>query len=220
MSIKAVLFDIDGTLADSNELHVSAWDEVFRARGIRLSRRAIHDQIGKGADLLVPALVPGADEQEVQALGDEHGAVFKSRYLARVQPFPHAHNLLGRAHHAGMRVVLASSASQDELERYLDLFDARAFVHASTSIDDVRNSKPAPDIFDVALKRAHVAADQALAIGDSPYDVQAAGRCGVATLALRSGGFSDEVLLSAGAAALYNDASDLLADFDRALLTR
>ena len=206
--IKAVLFDLDSTLADSNDLHVRAWAEVFQARGLHVTDKAIHSQIGKGADLLVPALVPGSDEKAAEALGEAHGEVFKAKYLAQVRPFPDAYDLLARTRAAGRRVVLASSASKGELDHYLNLLGTRDIV------DDVATSKPAPDIFAIALKKVGVEAAEAVAVGDSPYDVEGAGKCGVATVALRSGGFSDEVLEQAGATALYDDASDLLAGFE------
>lgn len=217
MPIKAMLFDIDGTLADSNEFHVTTWDEVFRARGVAITRDDIHAQIGKGADLLVPALIPGADERTIKALGDAHGHVFKEKYLDQVKAFPQVRELLQAVHAAGVRVVLASSASEGELKHYIDLFDASALIDAQTSIDDVETSKPAPDIFQVALQRAGVAPDQALAVGDSPYDVESAGKSGIATIALRSGGFSDEVLLAAGATQLFDDAADLLESLEEIL---
>ena len=212
MAIKAVLFDIDGTLVDSNDLHVGAWVEVFKAEGVEVAPAAVHAQIGKGADLLVPALMPGVDGATAERLGEAHGALFKSRHLDQVRPFPGAHDLLARTRAGGRKVVLASSASSEELERYLDLLDARDLVDAGTTIDDVETSKPAPDIFATALKRAQVAAPEALAVGDSPYDVRSAGQSGVATVALRSGGFGDDVLCEA--VALYDDAAALLAAFD------
>jgi HAD superfamily hydrolase (TIGR01509 family) len=217
MSIKAVLFDIDGTLADSNPFHVATWDEVFRARGITVSLDRIHGQIGKGADLLVPALVAGADAATAKAFGDAHGAIFKTKYLDQVKPFPHAHDLLQAVHDAGVRIVLASSASKAELDHYVDLLDASALVDAGTSVDDVKTSKPAPDIFRVALQRARVSAAEALAIGDSPYDIQSAGQSGISTTALRSGGFTDEELICAGAAHLYGDVAELLANLQDVL---
>jgi HAD superfamily hydrolase (TIGR01509 family) len=217
MPIKAMLFDIDGTLADSNDLHVDTWEEVFRAKGIVVPREGIHPQIGKGADLLVPALVPGANQKTAKTLGDAHAAVFKTQYLQKVKPFPRVHELLHAVHDAGVRIVLASSASKEELKHYVDLFDASSMVDAQTSIEDVETSKPAPDIFKVALQRAGVARDQALAVGDSPYDVESAGKSGIATIALRSGGFSDEVLLAAGAAQLFDDAADLLDNLQQIL---
>ena len=218
--IKAVLFDIDGTLVDSNDLHVRAWAQVFQARGHAIEDEAIHAQIGKGADLLVPDLLPGSDEEAAEALGEAHGDIFKSRYLAQVKPFPGARELLARTREAGRRVVLASSASGEELEHYLDLLDARELVEASTSGDDVGTSKPAPDIFAVALKRVGVDASEAVAVGDSPYDIEGAAGCGMGTVALRSGGFDDETLKAAGAIAIYDDVAALLAGFEDSPLAR
>ena len=214
MIVKAVLFDIDGTLADSNDFHVRAWIEVFEEDGVEVTPDAVHAQIGKGADLLVPTLIPGADEDRAERLGEAHGKLFKTRYLDLVRPFPHAHDLLARTRQSGRKVVLASSASKEELEHYLHLLNARDLVDADTTIDDVKTSKPAPDIFATALKRAQVGAHEALAVGDSPYDVESAGKSGVATVAVRSGQFGADALRQAGAAALYDDAAALLAAFD------
>jgi HAD superfamily hydrolase (TIGR01509 family) len=213
--IKAVLFDIDGTLVDSNDLHVLAWEEAFASVGASFERQVIHDQIGKGADMLVPALLPGADALLQQKLAKAHGEVFADRFLRTVKPFPGAHDLLARVHEAGQTVVLASSASAAELEHYLALLDACELVSASTSADDVENTKPAPDIFAKALKKvAPLVADEVLVVGDTPYDIEAAARCGIAAVALRSGGFSDEALRSAGAIALYDHVAALLAGYD------
>ena len=220
MTIKAVLFDIDGTLVDSNDFHISAWDEAFRAAGATFDRQTIHDQIGKGADKLVPTLLPDADEAQQDALGEAHGEAFKAQYLDRVRPFPGARDLLVRTHAAGQKAVLASSASAEELDHYLDLLDARALVSATTSIDDVENSKPAPDIFAIALgKLAPLTADQVIVVGDTPYDIAAAAKCGIATVAVRSGKFPDDVLRQAGAIALYDDVAALLADYDSSPLS-
>ena len=215
MSIKAVLFDIDGTLVDSNDAHVQVWLEVFRGAGTVLEPQAVHDQIGKGADNLVPALMPGTTKADQERLGEEHGRRFKRDHLAAVRPFPGARELLLRVREAGCRVVLASSASTAELEHYIELMDVRDVVAETTSSDDVENTKPAPDIFATALgKVTPLRPDEVIAVGDTPYDVEAAARCGVATVALRSGGFTDEVLLKAGALALYDDADALLSGFD------
>lgn len=213
MNIKAILFDLDGTLVDSNDLHVKTWEQAFRDAGHAIPAAVIHGQIGKGADMLVPALIPGADDDTAERLGERHGEIFKSRYLAKVRPFPHARDLIARVHDRGQQVVLASSASKDELDHYLDLLDIRALVTASTSIDDVQRSKPAPDIFATALgKLGGIAAEEALVVGDTPYDIAAARDSGVATVALRSGGFADDAL--AGAIAIYDDAAALLAGFE------
>jgi len=210
--IAAVLFDLDGTLVDSNEAHVEVWEQVFREAGQPIGREVIRGQIGKGGDLLVPDLLPELDEKAHQALADRHGELFKAEWLDRIVPFPGAHDLLARVHARGAQLVFASSASTAELKHYLTLLDAEALVDARTSIDDVGTSKPAPDIFAVALDKAGVAAERALAVGDSPFDVEAARKAGLATVAVRSGGFSDDAL--AGAVAIYDDVADLLARFE------
>lgn len=219
MAIRAVLFDIDGTLVDSNDMHVLAWEEAFAGIGAGFDRRTIHDQIGKGTDMLVPTLLPDADEGTQEKLGDAHGDVFKARFLREVRPFPGAHDLLARVRAEGQTVVLASSASAPELEHYLDLLDARDLVTATTSADDVENSKPAPDIFASALgKVAPLSPREAIVVGDTPYDIEAAGKCGIAAIGVRSGKFPDEALLGAGAVALYDDVAALLADYDNSPL--
>jgi HAD superfamily hydrolase (TIGR01509 family) len=216
--IKAVLFDLDGTLVDSNDLHIKAWQQVFDEHGHKISRAAIHEQIGKGGDLLVPALIPGITAHEEKAMSDAHGALFRERYIEQVKPFPGARALLGKAHDAGQRVIFASSASQDDLDYYVRLLDARDIVDTSTSIDDVTHSKPEPDIFAAALKKSGAKADQAIAVGDTPYDIEAATACGIATVAVRSGAFSAEQL--AGAVALYPDVGALARDYSTSPLAR
>jgi HAD superfamily hydrolase (TIGR01509 family) len=214
MAIRAVLFDIDGTLVDSNDMHVLAWEEAFAGVGATFERQAIHDQIGKGADMLVPSLLPDADEAAKGKLSKAHGDVFKARFLDTVKPFPGARDLLARVHASGQRVVLASSASKSELDHYLELLKARDLVHATTSADDVEKTKPAPDIFATALKKlAPLSPEETVVVGDTPYDIEAAAKCGIGTIALRSGKFSDDSLRAAGAIALYDDAAALLADY-------
>jgi HAD superfamily hydrolase (TIGR01509 family) len=215
MPIRAVLFDIDGTLVDSNDLHVLAWQEAFKSIGVDLDREAIHEQIGKGTDMFVPALLPDADDATQEALGKAHGAAFKGRYLEKVKPFAGAHDLLARVREAGQTVVLASSASAEELEHYTSLLDAEDLVGATTSADDVQRTKPAPDIFATALEKVvPLTADEVLVVGDTPYDVEAAVKCGIGAIAVRSGKFPDEALRAAGAIALYDDVAALLADYD------
>ncbi|MET3722834.1 HAD family hydrolase [Sphingomonas trueperi] len=221
MPIKAVLFDIDGTLVDSNDFHVAAWEEAFATIGARFEAHVIHDQIGKGTDMLVPALLPDLDEAGQEKLGETHGAIFKAKFLDRVEPFADAHEILARVHADGLRVVLASSASTAELEHYLGLLDAHALVSETTSADDVERTKPAPDIFATALEKvAPLAPDEVLVVGDTPYDVEAARKCGIAAIGLRSGGFADDALLAAGAVALYDDVAHLLREVAQSLIAR
>ncbi len=211
MIIKACFFDIDGTLVDSNDFHVSAWQEAFEGAGLSFVRQVIHDQIGKGADMLVPTLLPTCTEVEAKNLGEAQGDVFKRKYLKQVKAFPGARELLARVHAAGQRAILASSASKEEVEHYLDLLGVRDVVFATTSADDVKHTKPAPDIFASALAKVPpLAAGEVIVVGDTPYDVEAAAKCGISAVTLRSGKFSDKLLLEAGAVALYNNAQDLL----------
>lgn len=214
MTIKSVLFDIDGTLVDSNDMHVLAWRDAFRGIGVEFGLQDIHAQIGKGGDMLIPALLPEADEKTRATLEDAHGKIFKTRFLGQVKPFPRARELLARVRDSGRRVVLASSASGSDVDFYLDLLGARDLVAATTSADDVENSKPAPDIFAAALRKiAPLTPAEAIVVGDTPYDVEAARKCGIATIGVRSGGFSDESLHEAGAIALYDDVEALLAGY-------
>ncbi len=219
MPVTAILFDIDGTLVDSNDRHVTAWQTAFAGIGRPIDRQTIHDQIGKGTDMLVPTLLPDLDEAAQERLGEAHGAAFRADHLDRVRPFPGAHDLLARAHRAGQRVVLASSASQGELDHYLDLLEARTIVGETTSSDDVERTKPAPDIFATAMRKiGSPPPAQVMVVGDTPYDIEAAATCGIAAIGVRSGGFPDAALTAAGAVALYDDVAALLADYDRSPL--
>jgi len=191
---KAVLFDIDGTLVDSNEFHVLAWDEAFRSDNRSVARHRLRQQIGKGADNLIPSLFPDTTEAEQRALSDVHGEVFKSRYLDQVRPFPHAGALVRALHAQGKKVLLASSSGKTEVEHYARLLGVENELTGTVSFDDVETTKPAGDIFAVALRKAGVAAQDAAAVGDTPYDVEAAAKCGIRTVAVRSGGFTDQEL--------------------------
>ena len=133
--IRAVLFDIDGTLVDSNEPHVAVWERVFREAGRPVSAEVIRGQIGKGGDVLVPTVLPDVSENEVEALSDRHGEIFKHEWLDRIEPFPDARALLQRVHARGIKVVLASSASRKELKHYLKLLDAEALVESKFSTE-------------------------------------------------------------------------------------
>jgi membrane protein len=218
MQIKAILFDIDGTLVDSNELHVTAWDQLFREAGYRFDRRALHDRIGKGGDNYVPAFLPDASEEEQDRLRDAHKRLFAGSLIKQVKPFPGARDLLTRVRDSGRKVVLASSASGEELETHLATLGAEDIVDETTSKDDVEDSKPCPDIFQAAADKAGVTGAEAVLVGDTPYDIEAARRCGIGTVAVRSGGFPDEAL--SGAIAIYDDVGALLAGFDESPLNR
>ncbi len=216
--LKAILFDIDGTLVDSNDLHVLAWEEAFRDAGYQSDRATLHSQIGKGADNYVPALLPQASEEEAERLAEAHARIYKQKYLADVRPFPHARDLLKRSHEAGYKVVLASSASGEELKHYLGLLDADDLVDAHTSADDVGCSKPCPDIFETAREKIGIAPGEALVVGDTPYDIEAATKAGIKAVAVRSGKFPDAQL--SGAIAIFDDVAEIFARFDASPLGR
>lgn len=221
MTIKAVLFDIDGTLVDSNDQHVAAWQDVFCRIGARFDEATIHEQIGKGTDMLVPALLPEAGAAEQERLGHDHGALFRTRFLDHIRPFPRARDLLARVVASGRQVVLASSASAQELDHYVGLLDAEDLVSVSTTADDVERTKPAPDIFSTALaKLAPLTPSEVIVVGDTPYDIEAAGRCGISAVGVRSGKFGDDALFGAGAVAVYDDVGALLDAFDGSALDR
>lgn len=219
MKIQAILFDVDGTLVDSNEAHVDAWAVAFRQAGHPQEVDDIRLQIGKGGDLLVPALLPQASEDQRKAIAEAQGRHFKSAYLAHIKPFPGARGLLQRVKESGRTIILASSAKKDEVEHYLRLLEAEDLVDAVTSADDVDASKPEPDIFEAALDRAGVGPDAAIVVGDTVYDVDAARRVGLATVGLTSGPYDFAQLKDAGALAVFADVADLLSGFERSPLS-
>jgi membrane protein len=218
MPIKAVLFDIDGTLVDSNEQHVSAWAFAFREEGHPQELDDIRAQIGKGGDLLVPSLLPDASDAIRERISKQHGEHFKDMYLDNGRAFPCATELIERTYRSGRKVVLASSAKGDELEHYVDLLGVSELLAATTSIDDVETSKPEPDIFGVALEKIGVEPGDAIVVGDTPYDIEAAMRAGIAAIGVTSGPFDEAQLKEGGAIAVFADVAALLDAFDRSPL--
>ncbi len=215
MPLKAIFFDIDGTLVDSNEFHVMAWDEAFRDHRLRTEPAVIRGQIGKGADQLIPSLFPGLDEKIRHTIADRHGELFRTRYLDGVKPFPSATDLLEMLHVKGKQVILASSADKAEVDHYVQLLKVGTMLNGTVSNDDVARSKPAGDIFAAALALVFpMAASETLAVGDTPYDVESALRSDIKTIAVRSGGFSGETLAEAGAPYIYASVKALFDQFD------
>lgn len=215
MPLKAAFFDIDGTLVDSNEFHVRAWQEAFRDHGHPIASKDIGVQIGKGADQLIPSLLPNLDAVAADTIAERQGEIFRLRYLAQVRAFPHATDLVEMVHAKGIKVIVASSAAKAEVDRYIQLLRIESMVGGVVTKDDVANSKPAGDIFAAALAQIFpLAASEALAIGDTPYDVESALHSGIKTIGLLSGGFSSEMLAGAGAPYIYASVKDLFDHFD------
>jgi HAD superfamily hydrolase (TIGR01509 family) len=214
--LKAVLLDVDGTLVDSNDAHAQAWLEVFQRNGYPGTFEWIRELIGKGGDKLLPEVTGLAENShEAKRLSKERSALFAREYLPRLRPFPKAEALLRRLHDLGLQLVVASSAAEDELQPLLEVCGALPFVQHQTSSGDARHSKPDPDIVQVALGKAGCSPGEAVMLGDTPYDVQAASKAGVPTIALRSGGHPDSAL--SGALAIYDDVADLLANFEQSV---
>jgi HAD superfamily hydrolase (TIGR01549 family) len=212
---KAAIFDIDGTLIDSVDLHACAWQEAFAMFGHDVTFEQARSQIGKGGDQLIPVFLSEAQQQDYgDALEEWRGTRFRTTYLPMVRPFSAVPELLRRVREAGLMVAVASSAQEAELEVYLDVAGITKLVDECTSSGDADKSKPAPDIFEVALQKLGIAAADAMAIGDTPYDAQAAGRAGMQTIGMLCGGFTEASLRAGGCIAVYPGPGALLACFD------
>jgi phosphoglycolate phosphatase-like HAD superfamily hydrolase len=203
----AVLFDIDGTLADSNYAHIDAWWRAFRAVGESVDAWHIHRAIGMDSAALLESLLPDASEETRDTAKQYHSA-FYSEHMPQLRLLPGARELLAAVAAHGHAVVLATSAPQNELDRLLELLDADEWLTAVTSSEDVEQAKPAPDIIEVALEKAGVM------VGDAMWDVESSGRVGVTCIGVMTGGIGGDELRGAGAAAVYDDAAALLADLD------
>ena len=209
---RAALFDVDGTLVDTNALHVEAWREAFARFGHPIPVEQIRPQVGKGGDNLLPTLLPDLPQAERDEIETWRGDLFKRDFLPRAVPFPGVRPLFERLVGEGVRIVLASSSHAEEVRYHLALIGCEDLVHATTSKDDVAHSKPCADIFEAALaKVAPLGAGEAIVIGDTPWDIIAAEKAGMHAIGFRSGGFDDSAL--AGACALFDGPRDLLDRF-------
>ena len=209
---RAALLDVDGTLVDSNYQHALAWYRAFRQSGIVLPLWRIHRHVGMGGDQLVPALA-GEDVDETR--GDEIRELRGQAYaelIDEIEPLEGARELIADLKGRGLTVILASSSPQDELDRYLDLLDARELADGWTTDDDVQATKPEPDLVQAALEKAGT--DDGLMVGDTPWDIEAARKAGLETVCLVTGGFSEQELREAGAAAVFESVGDLRRQLD------
>jgi HAD superfamily hydrolase (TIGR01549 family) len=196
------IFDVDGTLVDTNYQHALAWFRALRRFDITRPMWRIHRGIGMGGDLFVPAVAgPDAEEAHGDALREAWAEEFDA-LIGEIQPFEGAHELLAEVKERGFRLVLASSGKKEHVEAFLDLIDGTSLADAWTTSDDVENSKPEPDIVSAAL--AKVGGDSGIMVGDSIYDAQAAAKLGIPTLGVRTGGFSVGELLEAGVLQVFD----------------
>lgn len=219
--LRAVLFDIDGTLVDSNDLHAEAWSEAFGSVGIDVPAHRVRPHIGKGSDQLLPAFCsPDEQKRFGKQLSEKRKQIFKERREGRVSVFPGVRQLFERLHADGIRIALATSATAEELAFHRKLLGLDSLISEVTSADDVEHSKPAPDVFQAALEKCAISPDEALVIGDTPYDAEAASRAHIATVGLLCGGFALEDLRAAGCIACFEGPAHLLANYEKSPLRR
>ena len=219
-SPRAVLFDVDGTLVDTNYLHSVTWWQALSQGGHYVPMADIHRAIGMGSDQLLDRLLPGNRDKDADgALRTSHDALYAT-YWSRLRPLPGAVDLLRACKAQGLTVVLASSAGEAESGVLRAALDAEDAIDGATFAGDVERSKPAPDLVQVALEKAAVPPEQAVFVGDTVWDVRASSKAGVPCIGLLSGGIGRAELADAGAAQVYAGPGDLLARLPDSLLGR
>ena len=219
MVVRGAIFDLDGTLVDSNDLHTEAWQETFRHFGKEIPYEKLRHQIGKGGDQYLPEFLTEAELREIRpAVEKFRGELFKKEYLGRAKPFPKVRELFERLRSDGKRIALASSGNEEEISHYVKLLDVGDLIETQTTKSDVEHSKPRPDVFTVALNLLQLQPQDAIVVGDTPYDVIAAKKIELRTIALLCGGFLEDELRATGAIALFRDPADLLEHYARSAL--
>ncbi len=220
-TVHGVLLDIDGTLVNSNDAQAHAWLDAMHDYGYAASFEKVRPLIGMGGDKVLPEVL-GVDKNsdQGQKISQRRKEISSSRYLPQVHAFPHAQDLLQRMHEQGLKLVVATSAEPDELQKSLQIIGPQAgdLVEQAVTSQDASQSKPDSDIITAALQRAQCAAEEVVMLGDTPYDIEAAAKDGVRTIAFRCGGWQDEDL--AQAIAIYDDPADLLAHYDESPLAK
>lgn len=209
--IEGLLLDVDGTLVDSNDIHAHAWMDALTDFGFRPSYKDVRDRIGMGGDNLLPLVAKISDKtKEGKAITDLRRTIFHDRYLKTIKPFPYAQQLLECLNKLGYKLVVASSASEDDLFAILRQTGLYHLIDDYTSSADADASKPNPDIIEVALEKMQLAPSHVLMLGDTPYDIAAARQAGLDTVAFTCGGWRAAELI--GAVKIYKDPEDLLHD--------
>lgn len=218
MVLQGVLLDIDGTLILSNDIHAQAWVEAFAAFDYDVPFDQVRPLIGMGGDHIIPKFAPGLNDQEGRGktIADHRKSLLKNKFASHIAPANGARELVLKMKNSGLKLTIASSANPEELGLLLKAAQVDDLLHEATTSGDADTSKPAPDIVQAALAKSQLAPDEVLMLGDTPYDIEAAGKAGVRVVAVRCGGFSDEQL--SGAIAIYNDPADLLEQYDQSPL--
>src|SRR5436190_831883 len=213
----AILLDVDGTLIDSNDAHARSWCDALAEFDRPVDFERVRRLIGKGGDKLLAETVGLSDtEGPGRSISKRREELFLRDHVPNLKPFPQSAELIRRMHDEGFRLAIATSAKKKEMSILLEIIGIQEWIDATTSSDDAEESKPDPDIIDAAVRKLDIPASQAMMLGDTPYDVDAATRADVATIALLSGGWSSEDLQ--GALAVYRDCSHLFDQFDQSPL--
>ncbi len=219
MPLKGVIFDIDGTLVDSNDAHAQSWVDTFAEAGYEVPFEVVRPLIGMGADKLLPKTIGiRHDSEQGKKLIKRRSEIFREKYLSGLRPLPGARALVRRVRDDGLKAIVATSAKDEELEDLLKAADVEDLMEEKATASDAKRSKPDPDIVEAAIEESGVPSSNAVMIGDTPYDVEAATRAGVRVIAFRSGGWDDASLK--GAAQIFDGPADLLTNYDASLLGR
>lgn len=220
-NIRVVILDIDGTLVNSNDAHAHAWLDAMREYGHTPPFEKVRPLIGMGGDKVLPDVLGiEKDSEEGKKISEARKRIFKERYLPKVQAFPRAYDLLKHMHDRGLTLVIATSSTPEEMQSMLNLIgpDVQDLLAHETSEKDASKSKPDPDVVHAALQKVHSQPSEAMMLGDTPYDIEAAAKQQVQTIAFRCGGWPDSDLQQA--VAVYNDPADLLNNYDTSPLVK
>ena len=222
MMIEAVIFDVDGTLVDTVDMHAEAWQRAFKEFGKELEFQTVREQIGKGGDQLMPEFLTKEEITDFsEKLEKRRTEIFDNEYLPKTKPFPKVRELVKRIKKDGIKIVLASSATDEEVKFFKKVMNIADLLEAETTSDDAEESKPEPDIFEAALKKiGNPHASKCIVVGDTPYDAIAAGKINLRTIGVLSGGFPERSLTDAGCVEIYLDPADLLRRYDESAIAK
>ena len=218
MKLQAVILDIDGTLVLSNDAHAQAWAEAFAAYGYEVPFEKVRPLIGMGGDQVIPKMVSGLSDEEGDGkkIAQRRKELIVNRFAPELSPAPGSRELLLKMQQQGLRLIIATSATAEELSPLLKAAQVDDLLDEAATSSDAEASKPEPDIVEAALSKLKLEASQTVMLADTPYDIEAAGKCGVPVIAFRCGGFDDASL--ANAAEIYDHPADLLAHYDDSIL--
>jgi HAD superfamily hydrolase (TIGR01549 family) len=218
--IETFIFDIDGTLIDSNDFHAEAWQKAFAEYDKEIPFEKIRPHIGKGADTLLPEFLSDKEIKEFgEELAERRGEIFKEEFLERVKPFPMVRELFQKIKDDGKRIALASSANEDEVAAYQKIADIEDLIEKSTSADDAEASKPEPDIYQAALKLlGNPSPETVLIVGDTPYDAEAATKAKLKIIGVLCGDFPEKDLRAKGCLEIYRNPAELLENYEKIVL--